>query len=158
MKKTLVLIATSLLLTQAAHAQWRGDRDQGRGERGRQEHRGHIEERDEYERGPMRREDTERLRGPGRHEDRTTRGRGDDFARDLIGGIIGAIADQAFERDHARRGYRGQVVCYAQNRRGEMFRASAPRARMAQMRAMNKCEDSSRWGRCRPMGCQSRGW
>ncbi|MBX2993909.1 MAG: hypothetical protein KF681_03790 [Bdellovibrionaceae bacterium] len=81
----------------------------------------------------------------------TTYGRGDDLARGIIGGIIGVIADQ-YDRGHRDRGYRGQVTCFAQNRRGETFRAVGNRARPAQQAALNKCYRVSR--DCRPAGCR----
>lgn len=69
----------------------------------------------------------------------------------IIGGIIGAIAADQFDRDHHNRGR--QVVCYAQNRRGEVFRVIGSNARLAQNLALDKCERRSL--RCRPMGCQA---
>ena len=67
----------------------------------------------------------------------------------VIGGIIGAIAADRWDRDHHRPDR--YVTCFAQNRRGEMFRATARRARAAQDLALRKCYDYSR--SCRPAGC-----
>lgn len=68
----------------------------------------------------------------------------------IIGGIIGAIAADKWDRGHHRPDR--FVTCFAQNRRGEMFRATARRARAAQDLAMSKCYDYSR--SCRPAGCR----
>lgn len=68
----------------------------------------------------------------------------------VIGGIIGAIAADRWDRGHHRPGR--FVTCFAQNRRGEMFRATARRARAAQDLAMRKCFAYSR--ACRPVGCR----
>lgn len=79
----------------------------------------------------------------------------------IIGGIIGAIAADAWDKQHPGHGGGwgpghgpgdGFITCYAQNRRGEMFRASSRFARVAQDRALEKCYDVSR--ACRPMGCR----
>ena len=47
---------------------------------------------------------------------------------------------------------RGRVACYAQNRRGQLFRAIGQHPRRVQRRAMEYCFQYSRY--CRPMGCQ----
>lgn len=106
----------------------------------------------ELEDGAMNPEDVQALQTPAAAPaGNTTYGRGDDLARGIIGGIIGVIADQ-YDRDHRDRGYRGQVTCFAQNRRGETFRAVGNRARPAQQAALKKCYRVSR--DCRPAGCR----
>lgn len=76
----------------------------------------------------------------------------------IIGGIIGAIAADQIRRDHDRDHHDGrhpiprEYVCYAENRRGELFRAVSFDPNRAQDRALDKCEQVSL--RCRPMGCQ----
>lgn len=76
----------------------------------------------------------------------------------IVGGIIGAIAADRWDRDNYRPGRPGRpgrdrwVTCFAQNRRGQTFRATARRARVAQDQAMRKCYDYSR--ACRPLGCR----
>lgn len=84
---------------------------------------------------------------------------GEAIVGGVIGGIIGAIAADRWDRDNGYRpGRPGRpgadrwVTCYAQNRRGETFRATARRARMAQDQAMRKCYQYSR--ACRPLGCR----
>lgn len=92
---------------------------------------------------------------------------GDIIAGIIIGGIIGAIAADAldrqndrYDRDHYRPGRPNrpgqpgrpgygrppvrQVACYAQNARGEVFRSIAQRAQPAQDSAMRKCFQYSR--------------
>lgn len=107
---------------------------------------------------------------------------GEIIAGVIIGGIIGAIAADALDRqDEGRynngRGHGGfgpgrhpgrpgpivrpgpiyrQVTCFAQNRRGEVFRVTGQQARRVQERAMDKCQARSL--QCRPMGCQVAGW
>lgn len=68
----------------------------------------------------------------------------------IIGGIIGAIGADQWDRGHHRPDR--FVTCFARNPRGEMFRATARRARAAQDLAMRKCYDYSR--SCRPAGCR----
>lgn len=96
----------------------------------------------------------------------------------IIGGVIGLIAAEALDRDddrygrgrgdgYGRGGYndryeryprypqpqpRGVVFCFAESRRGEIFRARGQSARVAQAKAMDKCYMSARM--CRPVGCQ----
>lgn len=55
-----------------------------------------------------------------------------------------------------RRGDNGRVVnrrwvCYAENRRGQLFRAVGRNQGQVQRRAMNQCFNYSR--QCRPLGC-----
>lgn len=64
-------------------------------------------------------------------------------------GIIGAIAADHIDRDHRHRDR--WVTCYARDRRGHVYRASARNARQAQWRAREKCEDYARY--CRSAGC-----
>lgn len=70
----------------------------------------------------------------------------------IIGGIIGAIAADAFEDQHRPRRPHADVICYARNARGQIFRAIGQRPRQVQDRALIKCERNSY--RCRPMGCE----
>lgn len=102
----------------------------------------------------------------------------DDVGRDIAIGVIGAIVDHIGDRngrDHRRpparpgRPGRGdgwdngwdnggwghgrrQIVCYAQNRRGQRFQSVGVIERRVQRRAMNECLDMSR--QCRPLGCR----
>ena len=57
------------------------------------------------------------------------------------------------DRPH-RPGYPSfrRVICYAQNRRGETFRARGESRRWTQERALEKCYAYSR--HCRPLGCE----
>lgn len=71
--------------------------------------------------------------------------------------IAGAIAADRLDRDHSRRGYRGRVTCYADDRRGRTFAASGNRPRRVQERALNQCERRS-YNRCRPLGCRTERW
>ena len=105
----------------------------------------------ELEPGAMSQADLQPLTGD------VDKSRGDDVvAGIIIGGIIGLIAADALDRDdhyhHRPHRPHRQVVCYAQNARGQMFRAYGRRARPVQDAAMNKCFNHSR--RCRPAGCQ----
>lgn len=80
---------------------------------------------------------------------------GEAIVGGVIGGIIGAIAADRWDRESYRPGRPGParwVTCFAQNRRGDTFRATARRARMAQDQAMRKCYQYSR--ACRPLGCR----
>ena len=45
-----------------------------------------------------------------------------------------------------------RVICYAQNRRGDTFRARGESRRWTQERALEKCYAYSR--HCRPLGCE----
>jgi hypothetical protein len=67
----------------------------------------------------------------------------------IIGDVVRA---EVSDRDHGRGGYRGQVTCYAVNRRGEYFRAWGNRPRQVQARAIDNCYAYSRF--CRAAGCQ----
>ena len=58
------------------------------------------------------------------------------------------------DHDHGGHAWR-RWSCFAQNRRGRIFRAVGLNARMVQRQAMNKCYSVSRF--CRPLGCR-RGW
>lgn len=80
------------------------------------------------------------------------RGKGGAIVGGIIGGIIGGliIADHFDKHPHKYR----HVVCYAQNRRGQIFRATGNRGRWVQERAMDKCYATSRF--CRPLGCEGR--
>ena len=78
-----------------------------------------------------------------------------------IGSIIkkivkGIIIAESLDRDHGRGGYRGQVTCFAQSRRGETFRAAGNRPNQVQNKAMDKCLRNA--VQCRPLGCQTDRW
>jgi hypothetical protein len=110
---------------------------------------------------------------------------GDIIAGIIIGGIIGAIAADALDREDEGRFNNGRhhgprydgrggrhnggrhdnnfgrpryrtVTCFAQNLRGQIFRVTGQQARNVQRRAVNKCYQQS--ASCRPMGCQVSGW
>lgn len=91
----------------------------------------------------------------------------------VLGGIIGLIAAEALDNDNGRHSPRDRydrndrggrddwgrgparnrtLFCFAQNRRGEIFRARGQSARIAQEKALDKCYQASRM--CRPAGCQ----
>lgn len=70
--------------------------------------------------------------------------------------IIGAIGADNLDRDHYRRGYNGRVQCYAQNRRGQIYKAAGARPYSVQQKALNKCYNRSY--ECRPMGCRTERW
>lgn len=70
--------------------------------------------------------------------------------------IIGAIGADSLDRDHYRRGYHGRVQCYAQNRRGQIYKAAGARPYSVQQQALNKCYNRSY--ECRPMGCRTERW
>ena len=82
--------------------------------------------------------------------------RGERIVGGIIGGIIGAIAADQYDGQYrpGRPGRGGDrwVTCFEQNRRGQYFRATARRARVAQDMAMQKCFRQSR--ACRPAGCR----
>ncbi len=85
---------------------------------------------------------------------------GEAIVGGIIGGVIGAIAADRWDRDNGNgyrpgrpgNGFGRAITCYAQNRRGEIFRATARRARVAQEVALEKCYDYSR--ACRALGCR----
>lgn len=68
----------------------------------------------------------------------------------IVGGIIGAIGADRWDRDHHHPDR--NVTCFARNGRGETFRATARRARAAQDLALRKCYRFSK--HCRPVGCR----
>lgn len=95
------------------------------------------------------------------------RNRGAEEAIGVIGGIIGSIIDNG--RGGGRGGGGGgwgggdgpgdgggridrDVVCYARDRRGNVYRAAGPNPQRVQDRAMAKCERNARY--CRAQGCQ----
>jgi len=102
---------------------------------------------------------------------------GERIVGSVFGGIMGVISAIAWDNRHndcerergnndrcrnrygrpnrpGQPGRSGELVtCYAQNRRGENFRAASYGARRAQQRAMDKCQSNSRF--CREQGCRS---
>lgn len=107
----------------------------------------------EQEDGAIAPQDLELLTLPQQGEWRSHSKKGEAIIGGIIGGIIGAIAADRWDRGdrgHHRPGR--YVTCFAENRRGEVFRATARRARAAQDLAMQKCYDYSR--SCRPLGCR----
>lgn len=140
MKKIFALALVSMM-TLPAFAQY--DYDYSRGER-------HEDRRDR--RGDHRRDE----RWDDRRDDR--RGDRDVNVGAIIGGVIGAIIDSdRIDRDHSRRGYRGRVTCYAENRRGERFRARGHRPRFVQDDAIRACYNyGSR--QCFALGCRTDRW
>lgn len=96
--------------------------------------------------------------------------RGEDILIGIIvGGIIGAIAADAFDQRNHRPNR--DIVCFAQNRYGEVFRSFGRNARVVQNHAIDRCEYNTpsygygrhgRYGRppqygrsyCQPMGCR----
>lgn len=54
--------------------------------------------------------------------------------------------------DRRRNRRRGRVACFAENRRGRLFRAVGYIPRRVQRRAMDIC--FSRSAQCRPLGCR----
>lgn len=76
----------------------------------------------------------------------------------VIGGIIrGVVESGALDNDHSRRGYRGQVTCYAENRRGDRFKARGNRPRFVQDEAIRRCYNyGSR--QCYAAGCRTDRW
>jgi hypothetical protein len=95
------------------------------------------------------------------------RDRGAEIVGGIIG-IIGAIAADQIDRDHGGHngpghggpghggpghggGHNSDVICYARDGRGNVYRAAGPNARRVQERAMDKCERNARF--CRPQGC-----
>lgn len=87
-----------------------------------------------------------------------------DRGAEIIGGIIGGIIDNAINDRDGRPGHGGpgwggpghgfdrEVVCYARDARGNLYRAIGPNPRRVQDRALDKCERNARF--CRPQGCQ----
>jgi hypothetical protein len=53
---------------------------------------------------------------------------------------------------------RFQVVCYAGSGRGVRFQARGWFPRQVQREAIERCERSTRWGRCYAMGCRRFAW
>lgn len=75
-----------------------------------------------------------------------------DILKRIAGDVIRA---ELLDREYGRDGYRRQITCYAQNGRGEVFRASGNRPQQVQARAIDKCYAYSR--NCRPVGCDRGG-
>lgn len=93
---------------------------------------------------------------------------GEVIAGGILGGIVGAQSAEQWAGDmdnEALRRRRGPgwgpgrpgpgrriVSCFAQNRRGQVFRARGWNPRMVQQQAMNQCFSVSRF--CRALGCR----
>lgn len=92
---------------------------------------------------------------------------GEVIAGGILGGIIGAKSAEQWAGDMEnevlrRRGPgwgpgrpgpgRRIISCFAQNRRGQVFRARGWNPRLVQQQAMNQCFSVSRF--CRALGCR----
>ncbi len=106
----------------------------------------------ELEEGPMSYTDLQSLMNGADATTFSTDPGAEDVIGAIIGGIIGAIAANALEKDHRYKNR--EVTCFAKNRRGEVFRAHGKRPRAVQARAMDKCYRDSRF--CREAGCRVR--
>lgn len=105
------------------------------------------------------------------HTETVKNNAGEVIAGAVIGFIAGAIAAEALDLQISRGDHRDrrngrwnpprrtpprpQVVCYAQNTRGMVFRAYGYVAQQAQRQALNLCYANS--FACRPMGCKING-